>query len=193
MRRACLLALTPLATLAISGCSAAAHGSLTEPEAVRGAAAGRLTTAHGDSTDGAVTSSSGAFSIVPAKGWDRVPGQDAVTDDLGLVRTTAPTDRPLLTVRAIPGDRAAAASVLASLRQASPAGSVVAAQDVWVAGERAHGITHTFAVETKAWVSTSFALHHDGTVYVLQLSSTREEVQQTLAELGEMLTTWKWR
>lgn len=206
-RPARLLAVPLLCVVALAGCSKSGSGGLATPTVDSHASstlptggttgtASSTTPAATASTGSRVTSRSGGFSVVPAPGWsvatDRAPevaGLDLVllsSDRVGSFNAN-------LVVIASEGDQARADAELARGRvDLGSKGTVTEIPPKQIAGETAKGIATAFTEAGAAVLVRSYAMHHDGAVYLLTLSSSQTGAGQAMDELDTILASWTW-
>jgi hypothetical protein len=65
--------------------------------------------------------------------------------------------------------------------------------DVTVAGARAQGFTTTFEQQGIPVVARSYALHRNGKIYLLTLSSSQGDAEHAMSEFGDLTSTWVWK
>lgn len=197
------MALLPLLAV-VAACSTTGSGGLVTPTAVVApstSTSGPSSTGAGTAssvglTGAAVTSRSGGFSVEPAPGW--TVATDQVTEVPGLDLALLSGERIAsfnnnLVVIASNGDQAAADAELAKgRRQLGATGTVTDLPPRQIAGEPAKGISTAFEQQGVKVVARSFAVHHQGTVYVLTLSSSPEGADVALTELDRMISSWTW-
>lgn len=188
----------------VTGCSTIGSGGVATPTAVIAPStitsgpptSGVGATSSGGLTGDAVTSRSGGFSVVPPSGW--AVATDQVTDVPGLDIALLSGERIAsfnnnLVVIASDGDQATADAELAKgRRQLGATGTVTDLPARQIAGEQAKGISTAFEEQGVKVVARSFAVHHQGTVYLLTLTSSPEGADVAMAEFDRIVSTWTW-
>lgn len=147
---------------------------------------------------GEVKSRTGAYTVTAPTGWGEATDQ-AGTDIAGLDLVLLSSKKVSrfgnnLVVITTTGDAAVVDQELEKGRtqMASADREVGDADDVQIAGVTAKGFTFKFEQKGVRITARSYAMTHDGNVYLLTLSSSQDDAANALSAFGEIIDSWKW-
>lgn len=147
-----------------------------------------------------VTGRSGRYSLTPPADWRDATAQasqNAKGANLDLVLLSSkPVEKfsDNLVIVVSPGDEAAVKAELKKGRvKLSEAGRTVTdADDVTIAGTTAKGLTSTFEQQGIAITARSYAMAHQGKIYLLTLSSSTAHEAPAQTAFAQIASSWQW-
>lgn len=148
-----------------------------------------------------LTGKSGTYSVAAPAGWSdgtAQAGQNSQnTQNLDLVLlSSTPVDKfsDNLVVVVTDGDEAAVDTELEQGRvKLTEAGrKVTDADDVTIEGATAKGLTSTFDQQGIAITARSYALAHEGKIYLLTLSSSTANQEAAKVAFKQITSSWQW-
>ena len=147
---------------------------------------------------GEVMSRAGAYTVTAPAGWGEATdqaGADIVGLDLVLLSSKKVSQfGNNLVVITTTGDEAVVDQQIKKGRaqMASADREVGDADDVQIAGVTAKGFTFKFEQKGVRITARSYAMTHDGKVYLLTLSSSQDDAANALSAFGEITDSWTW-
>ena len=144
-----------------------------------------------------VQGTSGTYSVLPPQGWGDATDEVGAMPGVDLVIMSAEKLAGFntnLVVHVATGDTALLESELQKGREqlADQGRTVSDAPALTVGGSTATGFTTSFTQQGVEVVARSYALHHEGRVYLLTLSSAQSAAERAAAELTEIAESWTW-
>ncbi len=199
----CFQAALLAAALVLAGCSTTKQASTGD-----GSSSSRpttTTTADSSGVDAGATlpggeamSRAGDYTVTAPAGWGEATDQ-AGTNITGLDLVLLSSKKVSqfgnnLVVITTTGDAAVVNQELEKGRtQMASAGREVGdADDVQIAGVTAKGFTTKFEQKGVRITARSYAMTHDGKVYLLTLSSSQDDAANALSAFAEITGSWKW-
>jgi hypothetical protein len=148
-------------------------------------------------TGDAVPGASQGFTVVPPEGWAEATERANGVADIDLVLLSSRKVGGFannLVVLSTPGTAQTLSDEMDRGRDQMRARGrpLSGAPAQLLDGETATGFTTTFEQQGLSVVARSYGIVHAGRVYLLTLSSSAQDAEHAMAELGEIASTWNW-
>lgn len=156
------------------------------------------TATYASTTSGAVTGRTGTFTVTAPSGWTEASSKVGSVQGLETVLAAGEQTSSFsnnLVVVSVAGDGQTAKDELAKGRDAlkGEGRGLTEVPDQQVGGVRASGFGATFEKQGVKVLARSWAVPHQGRVYLLTLSSSQADADHALGQLDQILRTWQWR